>query len=152
MELRFHSYRWRSRVGYRGRTQLSPVRNYSFHRLGPPVTNSSHPLHSFLLRLEYFSSTGSFFPHLASGPVLRLWYPLHSCTISSWSNWSLWTFVSVVCKTCVKWTNSDRKCRIWGSWSCKNKVKLSRNRPWRPIGLWDVKDPTLSRQSVHRWR
>jgi hypothetical protein len=29
------------------------------------------------------------------------------------------------------------------------KVKLSRNRPWRPIGLWDVKDPTLSRQSAH---
>jgi hypothetical protein len=23
------------------------------------------------------------------------------------------------------------------------------NRPWRPIGLWDVKDPTLSRQSAH---
>jgi hypothetical protein len=29
------------------------------------------------------------------------------------------------------------------------KVKLSRNRPWRPIGLWDVKDPTLSRQSAY---
>jgi hypothetical protein len=25
------------------------------------------------------------------------------------------------------------------------------NRPWRPIGLWDVEDPTLSRQSAHRW-
>jgi hypothetical protein len=23
------------------------------------------------------------------------------------------------------------------------KVKLSCNRPWRPIGLWDIKDPTL---------
>jgi hypothetical protein len=34
----------------------------------------------------------------------------------------------------------------------KSKVKLSRNRPWKPMGLWDVKDPTLSRQSVHRWR
>jgi hypothetical protein len=33
-----------------------------------------------------------------------------------------------------------------------SKVKLSRNRPWRPIGLQDVKDPTLSRQSAHRWR
>jgi hypothetical protein len=33
------------------------------------------------------------------------------------------------------------------------KVKSgSRNRPWRPIGLRDVKDPTLSRQSAHRWR
>jgi hypothetical protein len=34
----------------------------------------------------------------------------------------------------------------------KVKVKLSRNRPWRPIGLSDVKDPTLSRQSAHRRR
>jgi hypothetical protein len=23
------------------------------------------------------------------------------------------------------------------------------NRPWRPIGLWDIKYPTLSRQSAH---
>jgi hypothetical protein len=34
----------------------------------------------------------------------------------------------------------------------KKKIKLSRNRPWRPIGLRDVKDPTLSRQSAYRWR
>jgi hypothetical protein len=26
------------------------------------------------------------------------------------------------------------------------------NRPWRPIGLWDVEAPTHSRQSAHRWR
>jgi hypothetical protein len=26
------------------------------------------------------------------------------------------------------------------------------NRPWRPTGLWEVEGPTLSRQSVHRWR
>jgi hypothetical protein len=32
------------------------------------------------------------------------------------------------------------------------KVKPSSKRPWRPVGLWDVKDPTLSRQSAHRWR
>jgi hypothetical protein len=34
----------------------------------------------------------------------------------------------------------------------KGEVKLKsypHNRPWRPIGLRDVKDPTLSRQSVH---
>jgi hypothetical protein len=29
------------------------------------------------------------------------------------------------------------------------KNNSPRNRLWRPIGLWDVKDPTLSRQSVH---
>jgi hypothetical protein len=27
-----------------------------------------------------------------------------------------------------------------------------RNWPWGPIGLWDVKDSTFSRQSTHRWR
>jgi hypothetical protein len=25
-------------------------------------------------------------------------------------------------------------------------------RPWRTIGLWEVKAPTFSRQSAHRWR
>jgi hypothetical protein len=33
----------------------------------------------------------------------------------------------------------------------KAKVKKKiypRNRPWRPVALWDVKDPTLSRQSA----
>jgi hypothetical protein len=24
--------------------------------------------------------------------------------------------------------------------------------PWRPIGMWDIESPTLSRQSAHRWR
>jgi hypothetical protein len=28
-------------------------------------------------------------------------------------------------------------------------LQLTCNRPWRPIGLWDVKDPTLSRLSAH---
>jgi hypothetical protein len=27
-----------------------------------------------------------------------------------------------------------------------------RNRLWRPIGLWDVENPILSRQSIPRWR
>jgi hypothetical protein len=27
-------------------------------------------------------------------------------------------------------------------------INYSRNRPWRPIGLWDVKNSTLSRQSA----
>jgi hypothetical protein len=30
----------------------------------------------------------------------------------------------------------------------QDKRSYPRNRPWRPIGLWDVKDPTLSRQSA----
>jgi hypothetical protein len=30
---------------------------------------------------------------------------------------------------------------------CKSVV----NRPWRPVGLWDVEAPTFYRQSDHRW-
>jgi hypothetical protein len=26
------------------------------------------------------------------------------------------------------------------------------NRPWRPIGLWEVEVPTFSRQSAYRWQ
>jgi hypothetical protein len=43
-------------------------------------------------------------------------------------------------------------CRPYSVNGKVKKIKLSRNRPCRPIGLWDVKDPTLSRQSAHRWR
>jgi hypothetical protein len=32
------------------------------------------------------------------------------------------------------------------------EVKLSLNRLWRPIALWDVEAPKFSRQSAHRWR
>jgi hypothetical protein len=32
------------------------------------------------------------------------------------------------------------------------KYSHPRNRPWRPLELWDVEYPTLSRQSAHRWR
>jgi hypothetical protein len=34
----------------------------------------------------------------------------------------------------------------------KIKEGYPRNKPWRSMGLWDVKDPTLSIQSAHRWR
>jgi hypothetical protein len=35
-------------------------------------------------------------------------------------------------------------------WDHKKQSCL-RNRPWRPIRLWDVKNPKLSRHSAHRW-
>jgi hypothetical protein len=35
-------------------------------------------------------------------------------------------------------------------WNPKQPKKS--NRPWRPLGLWDVKHPTLSTQSAQRWR
>jgi hypothetical protein len=35
---------------------------------------------------------------------------------------------------------------------CPPSKNSLRNRPWRPIRLWDVKDLTLSKQSAYRWR
>jgi hypothetical protein len=32
-----------------------------------------------------------------------------------------------------------------------SKLSYPRNRPCKPIGFWDVEDPTLSRQSARRW-
>jgi hypothetical protein len=46
----------------------------------------------------------------------------------------------------------------YGAVILKSKVKKVKiksypcNRPWRPTRQWDVKDPTLSRQSAQRWR
>jgi hypothetical protein len=34
----------------------------------------------------------------------------------------------------------------------KKGKAISDNRPWRPIGLWDVEASTFYRQSVHIWR
>jgi hypothetical protein len=33
----------------------------------------------------------------------------------------------------------------------KRMIKVSLNRPWRPVGLSDVEAPTFCRQSAHRW-
>jgi hypothetical protein len=50
--------------------------------------------------------------------------------------------------TCSSTYSSVRTLQEEHSFSIK--WSYPRNRPWRPIGLWDVKDPTLSRQSAHR--
>jgi hypothetical protein len=42
--------------------------------------------------------------------------------------------------------------RIGNNLSNQNKVIYSCDRPWRPIGLWDVEVPIFFRQSAHRWR
>jgi hypothetical protein len=57
-------------------------------------------------------------------------------------------------QNCVSLTNfnsSLERLRKYNEEYCKT-WSYPRNRPWKPIGLWDVKDPTLSRQSAHRWR
>jgi hypothetical protein len=43
-------------------------------------------------------------------------------------------------------------CRICLHIYRELQISYPCNRPWRPIGLWDVEVPTFSRQSAHRWR
>jgi hypothetical protein len=42
-------------------------------------------------------------------------------------------------------------CKVRTSSTFKKCSNL-RNRTWRHIGLSDIDDPTLPRQSAHRWR
>jgi hypothetical protein len=37
-------------------------------------------------------------------------------------------------------------------WQRPIKLSYLYNRPWRPVGLWDVEAPTFSRESAHRCR
>jgi hypothetical protein len=86
----------------------------------------------------------------------------------------LWGCIALSCRrNNGKWTGGRRFESPWGQWiffkwpilpaalspavdsaSNRNDYEVKsypRNRPWRPIELWDVEDPTLSRQSAHRW-
>jgi hypothetical protein len=53
---------------------------------------------------------------------------------------------------CIVWiwtvVLTFRRCTLPSNWS----LSYPCNRPWRYVGLWDVKYPTLSRQSAERWR
>jgi hypothetical protein len=49
--------------------------------------------------------------------------------------------------------NMQKLCSITKNFVTFDEAKsYPRNKPWRPMGLWDVKDPILSRPSAHRWR
>jgi hypothetical protein len=49
-----------------------------------------------------------------------------------------------------EWFVYEKSCMYQSGNIFHSKVKLSRNRPRRPIGLWDVKDSTLSRPGVSK--
>jgi hypothetical protein len=51
----------------------------------------------------------------------------------------------------TNWTQKHRIQTETSDWSEVhiNRKRYPSNRPWRAIGLWDVEDPTLSRQSAH---
>jgi hypothetical protein len=44
-----------------------------------------------------------------------------------------------------------RVCVRTGCWGKYLDQSYPYNRPWRPIGLWEVEVPTFSKQSAHRW-
>jgi TRAP-type mannitol/chloroaromatic compound transport system permease small subunit len=76
----------------------------------------------------------------------------HLLVCISWSHWNslcrisspilspMYLEIIILLYTCIS---------IMVSPCTQYKNKHVNNRPWRPIGLWDVKDPTLSRQSAH---
>jgi hypothetical protein len=51
------------------------------------------------------------------------------------------------------WTDAFPECNDFIiSDKIKNDKSYLCDRQWRPTGLWDIKNPTFSRQSTHRWR
>jgi hypothetical protein len=63
--------------------------------------------------------------------------------VSRWGNWFFFDLPNLSSRIMVK--------RFTQSLTEMSK-SYSRNRPWRLIGLWYVKNPTLSRKSASRWR
>jgi hypothetical protein len=68
-----------------------------------------------------------FLPYTSPVPCMIVILPFGAVPLGQW------TVLLLIMKERKKW-----------SYPC--------NRPWRPIGLWDAEDPTLSRQSAHRWQ
>jgi hypothetical protein len=67
-----------------------------------------------------------------------------------------WQFRGLVQKNCVRLNScmcavSLRcNCAYLSMHHIKRSYPLS-NRLWRPIGLWDLKEPKMGRQLAHRW-
>jgi hypothetical protein len=66
----------------------NPFCNYSLHRPRTRVTNSPHPLHSFVWNIFLLKEVFSYHASTLLSPVFRLLYLLYNCTISNRSNWA----------------------------------------------------------------
>jgi hypothetical protein len=86
--------------------------------------------------------SGSFWKFQAASHYLP-----HNLVIVRKIFWSFFKYVF----TFMLSTYSSYFCFIWYCIKCK-KDSHSCNRPWRPIGLWDVESPTFPIKSAHRWR
>jgi hypothetical protein len=101
-------------------------------------------------------------------------HKLHTLTLShsvamsgKWVNEQLIDLLYIKIWQDYKWTAFHTRKHRHGHWAplwirpgrtprqqintVKQSKSYSSNRPWRPTGLLDVKDPTLSRQSASRW-
>jgi hypothetical protein len=88
-----------------------------------------------------------FLPCTSRAPNLLFPWDLSNRNICAFLMW-------LVCFLPVSfpWFGRRNSARCRGDSYRKIKKNYTCNRPWRPIGLWDVEAPTFSRQSAHRWR
>jgi hypothetical protein len=108
-----------------------------------------------LTECHFFLSSGCLFAFL---PFPLLHYKASCC--SRLINWTYQPVLSLGMRRLnpgVSRSTLGRqrtKAHFWSSLLCclsthRSIKRFPRNRPWKPIELWDVKDPTLSRQSTH---
>jgi hypothetical protein len=93
------------------------------------------------------------------GEKYKLWSSSLSCPLQPRVPWShddrnilLSTLFSNTLSLCFFLKVRDNASYAYKMHISKIQVSYNRNKPWRPIELWDVEDPTLSRQSAHRQR
>jgi hypothetical protein len=110
---------------------ITVCRNYSAHEL--------------IIQFIYlFSSSGIIVGQKTELKLIKLLIPWNE--VRPVTSNPLPRFRAVEDLTC----STHRRCpTVMVDIKCKS---CSCDRPWRPIGLWDVGAPTFSRQPAHRWR
>jgi hypothetical protein len=79
--------------------------------------------------------------------ISEKWSRLVLCSLSCLTEWQASWLGSESCVS--KFEHAYVTCQgLTGGGVCE---VMPCNRPWGPIELWDVKAPTFSRQSTHRW-
>jgi hypothetical protein len=116
--------------------------------LACPFHGLLHSTAGLLVLRTVLQCSGSLCCGLFNRDLLKLYFGYATKSVTFTSCRSVLILASI-CSWPVSVLSSTflRLASLW-----KKKWSYPCNRPWRPIGLWDVKDPTLSRQSAHRWQ